>query len=145
MMFAVNIYILSVTNFCHFLLYNLVKNLPLFIPIVSALCHYFLGFINTSHFFVEAIVDKIIHLSQFFITSGVAINNCSLGLLLHSLSIFSFLALFHTDIPSANISVSSYIHKPVYSVLLRLIACTLFPCSVTISVTILLSLFCFFV
>lgn len=52
MMFAVNIYMLSVTNFRHFVLHNLVKNIPLFIPVVSALCHYFLGFIDTSDFFL---------------------------------------------------------------------------------------------
>lgn len=131
------------TSFCHF--YNLVKNLPLFIPVVSALCHCFLGSTDTSQFFIEATIDKIVHLSQFFITPRLTINNCSFGLLLQSVSFFFFSFTIPYRHTLSKYLQSLYIHKPVYSFLLRMIACTLFPRSVTISVTILLSLFCSFV
>lgn len=60
-MFAVNISMLSVTNFCHFLFYNLVKNLLRFILVVSAICHRFYRYFTI--FFFEDTIGEVIRLS----------------------------------------------------------------------------------
>lgn len=103
-----------VTNFCHYLLYNIVKNLQLLFLVVSALCYCFLGFIGTSLFLFpppppEATIDKIIHLQQFVITSGLAINYSSFGLLLHS--IYIFFLFFHFTIQTLENTSSLFVHS----------------------------------
>lgn len=85
-MFAVNICMFSVVGFCHYLLCNIVKNLPLLTPVVSALCCCFLGFIGTSLFSFSSSQKQQLTKSFSVVryTSGLATDYGSFGLLLHS-------------------------------------------------------------
>lgn len=135
-MFAVNIFMLSVTNFCHFLLYNLVKNLPLFIPIVSALCNCFLS-LQILHIFSLKLQNHSSFLFIQVLLLTVPLASCCV--------LYQFLlSLFHTVVPVANISSLFVRFQACCSALQRRKACTLLLPSVTMSVTVLLSLPCFF-